>query len=127
MRMRRSRIFVPLFCTFVLSFLVQSVPVFAQTAFVPYFGKNSPRYTKFQWQIYKTDHFEIYYYPEIDKHLERVASFAESAYQHVSAELKHDLASKVPLVLFKTESEFQQQHISGEELPEGVLAFAEPE
>ena len=99
----------------------------AQTAFVPYFGKNSIRYNNFEWQIYKTDHFEIWYYPEIEKHLERVASFAESAYQHVSAELKHDLASKVPLIMFKTESEFQQQHISGEELPEGVLAFAEPE
>jgi hypothetical protein len=99
----------------------------AQTPFVPYFGKNSIRYDKFDWHIYKTDHFEIYYYPELEKHLEKVASYAESAYQHVSSELKHDLASKVPLIVFKTESEFQEQHVSGEELPEGVLAFAEPE
>ena len=53
--------------------------------------------------------------------------YAESAYQHISAELKHDLADRVPLVLFKTQSEFQEQNIIGEELPEGVLAFAEPE
>ena len=61
-----------------------------------------------------------------NQHLERVTSYAESAYQQVSSDLKHDLAFKVPLVLFKTQSEFQQQNIEPSELPEGVLAFAEP-
>ena len=128
MRMRPLRL-LPLLLG-ALSFIVvglDAVPASAQTPYIPYFGKNMVRYTKFNWHIYKTDHFEIYYYPELEKHLERVAAYAESAYQHVSAELKHDLAQKVPLILFKTQSEFQQQHISGGELPEGVLAFAEPE
>ena len=99
---------------------------FAQTPYVPYFGKNKIRYNNFEWHIYTTDHFEIYYYPEIESHLERVTSYAESAYQQVSSDLKHDLAFKIPLVLFKTQSEFQQQNIESSELPEGVLAFAEP-
>ncbi len=99
---------------------------FAQTPYVPYFGKNRIRYDDFKWKIYTTDHFEIYYYPELEVHLERVASYAESAYQQVSADLKHDLAHKVPMVLYKTQSEFQQQNIEPTELPEGVLAFAEP-
>jgi hypothetical protein len=98
----------------------------AQTGFVPYYGKNRVKYDTFNWHIYTTDHFEIYYYPELEDHLERVAGYAESAYQHVSSELKHDLAAKVPLVLFKTHSEFQQQNIIPIELPEGVQAFAEP-
>src|SRR5574338_236728 len=100
--------------------------LFAQTPFVPYFGKNRVRYNNFDWHIYTTDHFEIYYYPELEKHLERVAGYDESAYQQVSADLKHDLAFKVPLVLYKTSSEFQQQNVLPEEMPEGVLAFAEP-
>jgi hypothetical protein len=99
---------------------------FAQTPYVPYYGKNRIRYDEFKWKIYTTDHFEIYYYPEIEQHLERVTSYAESAYQQVSSDLKHDLAFKVPLVLYKTQSEFQQQNIEASELPEGVLAFAEP-
>ena len=98
----------------------------AQTPFVPYYGKNRVKYDKFNWSIYTTDHFEIFYYPELEPHLQRIAGYAESAYQHVSSELKHDLAFRIPLVLFKTQSEFQQQNISGDELPEGVLAFAEP-
>src|SRR5437764_522959 len=76
------------------------------TPFVPYFGKNLIHYDKFDWHIYKTDHFEIYYYPDTERHLERVAAYAESAYQQVSADLKHDLSFKVPLILFKTHSEF---------------------
>src|SRR5512132_1086515 len=99
---------------------------FAQTPYVPYYGKNRIRYDNFKWKIYTTDHFEIYYYPEIEQHIERVTSYAESAYQKVSADLKHDLAFKIPLVVFKTQSEFQQQNIESSELPEGVLAFAEP-
>src|SRR5712692_2910011 len=98
----------------------------AQTPIVPYFGKNDIHYDKFEWHIYTTDHFEIYYYPEIEKHLERVASYAESAYQQISADLKHDLSFKVPLILFKTHSEFEQQNVAPGAAQEGVGAFAEP-
>jgi hypothetical protein len=128
MRMRALRI-VPLFLGALALVFVGLVPApaSAQTPFVPYFGKNRVRYDRFDWHIYKTDHFEIYYYPELEQHLERIAAYAESAYQHISAELKHDLPGKVPMVLFKTQSEFQVQNIIPGEMPEGVLAFAEPE
>jgi hypothetical protein len=106
--------------------LATAVNATAQTPYVPYYGKNKIRYDNFEWHIYTTDHFEIYYYPEIKQHLERIAAYAESAYQQVSSDLKHDLGIKVPLVIYKTQSEFQQQNIEPMELPEGVLAFAEP-
>jgi len=103
-----------------------SSEVFRQTAYVPYFGKNSIHYDNFDWHIYTTDHFEIYYYTDIEKHLERVAGYAESAYQQVSADLKHDLSFKVPLILFKTHSEFEQENVVPGAAQEGVAAFAEP-
>src|SRR5262249_12509041 len=59
-------------------------------------------------------------------HLERIAGYAESAYQQISADLKHDLSSKVPLILFKTHSEFEQENIEQGAGQEGVGAFAEP-
>jgi hypothetical protein len=96
------------------------------TPFVPYFGKNNIHYDKFDWHIYTTDHFEIYYYPELEKHLERVAGYAESAYQTVSSDLKHDLPFKVQMILFKTHSEFEQQNVDPGASQEGVAAFAEP-
>ncbi|SVA31517.1 uncharacterized protein METZ01_LOCUS84371, partial [marine metagenome] len=37
----------------------------AQTnQFNPYYGKNLVKYDDFDWHIYTTDHFEIFYYPE---------------------------------------------------------------
>ena len=110
----------------VAAIVLAPLPAAAQTPYIPYFGKNLIRYDHFRWQIYTTDHFEIYYYPEIEQHLERMAGYAESAYQQISSDLKHDLAFKVPLILFKTSSEFQQQNVIPGQATEGVGAFAEP-
>jgi hypothetical protein len=101
-------------------------PALAQNQFFPYYGKNLVHYNNFKWRIYTTDHFEIFYYPELQSHLERVASYAESAYQQISADLKHDLAFKVPLIVFKTHAEFEQQNVEPGAATEGVGAFAEP-
>ncbi|HEY7290728.1 MAG TPA: hypothetical protein VH583_12905 [Vicinamibacterales bacterium] len=98
----------------------------AQTPYIPYWGKNNIHYDTFKWSIYTTDHFEIYFYPEVEPHLERIASYAESAYQQVSADLKHDLSFKVQLIIFKTHSEFEQENIDPGGAQEGVGAFAEP-
>jgi len=124
-RTRRGAIRVAAIAAIATSLLAPR-PVSAQTPYIPYFGKNQIRYDNFKWQIYTTEHFEIYYYPEIEQHLERVAGYAESAYQQVSADLKYDLAYKVPLILFKTNSEFQQQNVIPGAAQEGVQAFAEP-
>ena len=94
----------------------------AQTGYIPYFGKNDIRYDKFDWHIYETDHFEIYYYPEIEQHLERIAGYAESAYQHVSSELKHDLAFKVPLILFTDAAASSSSRTSFPALPRKAWA-----
>jgi hypothetical protein len=109
-----------------LAVLTLATSVAAQTPYVPYWGKNQVRYDRFEWWTYETDHFVIYYYPAIEPHLERMAGYAESAYQHVSSELKYDLAHKVPLILFQTSSEFQQQNVVPGAAQEGVGAFAEP-
>ena len=98
----------------------------AATQFNPYYGKNRVKYDDFEWHIYTTDHFEIFYYPELEEHLARVAGYAESAYAQISADLTHDLATLVPLVVFKTHSEFEQQNIIPGAVSDGVGAFAEP-
>lgn len=124
---RRALRLLPAALCSLLALALSAGEAVAQTDFIPYFGKNRIHYDTFRWHIYTTDHFEIYYYPEMEQHLERAASYAESAYQHVSTELKHELGFKVPLVLFKTHSEFQQQNVAPMEVPEGVAAFAEPQ
>ena len=79
---------------FALSAVAVAPPADAQTPYIPYHGKNQVRYDNFEWWTYETDHFVIYFYADIEPHLERMAAYAESAYQHVSSELKHDLAKE---------------------------------
>lgn len=102
-------------------------PASAQTPFVPYFGKVYPHYDTFNWYVYTTDHFEIYYYPELKPHLATIAGYAESAYQQVSADLKHDIAFKIPLILFETHAQFEEQNVAPGQAPEGVAAFTDSE
>ena len=75
---------------------------------VPYYGKNNVKYDTFEWKTYRTAHFEIYFYTEQNQHLQRVASMAESAYDRISAYLQHDIEFRIPLIFFKTQSEFEQ-------------------
>ena len=101
-----------------------AVPARAQ--FIPYYGKNKVNYDNFAWRVYKSPHFEVYYYPEFEQHLARVVSYAESGYQKVSSDLKHEINFPIPIILYKTHSEFEQTNLFGGFVPEGVAAFTEP-
>jgi Tol biopolymer transport system component len=98
----------------------------ARAQFIPYFGKNKVKYDDFSWRVYKSPHFEVYYYPEFEQHLARVVSYAESSYQKVSSDLKHEISFHIPLILYKTHSEFEQTNLFPTFVSEGILAFAEP-
>jgi hypothetical protein len=84
----------------------------------------------FEWHVHKTDHFDIHYYPALTPNLGQAAESAERAYQRISAELRYNLPFRVPLILFKTRSDFQQQTIvpeATEAIIRGqVTAFTEP-
>ena len=55
-----------------------------------------------------TDHFEIAYPADLDLHAERVAVEAERGYAQISADLRHNLAERVTIVLFRTTQELEQ-------------------
>ena len=111
---------------FVAAALLACVAASAQAQYIPYYGKNKVKYDDFAWRVYKSPHFEIYYYPEFEQHLARLTSYAESAYQKIASELKHEMSSPIPLVLYKTHSEFEQTNLYPDFIPEGALAFTEP-
>jgi len=109
---------------FFLLFLTLWVPLsFAQSIYFPYYGKNKVLYEKFNWSSYKTEHFNIYYYTDNIQDLKNIAEMAESAYQRISTELKHPLSASVPLIFYKTSTDFEQTNLF--QLPSGVLGVAE--
>ena len=66
-----------------------------------------------EWRVHRTDHFEIYYQPDLALYAERAGQEAERAHEHVSSDLKHSLAFAVPVVLFPTANVFDQSAPAG--------------
>ena len=97
---------------------------FAQFIEFPYYGKNKVIYGKFDWNHYKTDHFDIYYYVDDVETLKNIAEMAESAYLRISQILKHQLKDPIPLIFYTTFTDFEQTNLF--EASEGVLGVAEP-
>lgn len=91
-----------------------------------YFGKNKIKYQNFDWQIYHSVHFDVHYYPEEEHLLEKVVSFAESAYDELSREFDHQVKDSIPLIFYATHNEFEQNNIILNFIPEGIGAFAVP-
>ena len=79
----------------------------------------------FGWQVRRTSRFDIHYYAALEPNLEQVADSAERAYERVRSELQYDLSFRVPLVLFKTRSDFAQQRIIPEVGGAGAIARGE--
>ena len=98
----------------------------ASAQYIPYYGKNKINYDKFTWRVYKSAHFDVYYYPEFEQHLGRLVSYLESSYQHIASELKHEIQSSIPVVFYKTHSEFEQTNLYPDFIPEAAQAFSEP-
>ncbi len=88
------------------------------------FGKNKIRYEDFDWRIYHSTHFDIYYYSESESQLQKVASLAESAYDQLSLDLDYQIQEPTPLIIYNTHSDFLQNNVMINFIPEGVAAFA---
>lgn len=90
------------------------------------FGKNKVQYRDFKWQIYHSPHFDVYYYENEEDQLERVVSFAESAYDRLSRQFDFQIQEPTPLIFYATHSAFEQNNIILNFIPEGTGAFATP-
>lgn len=119
--MRRLR---PLLSLAVAAAFLLPRPAAAQ--FIPYYGKNKVKYDTFAWRVYKSPHFEVFYYPEFEQHLARLVSYLESGYLKLSTGLKHEMPEPIPVIFYKTHSEFEETNLFPSFVPEGVAAFTEP-
>ncbi|MCH9648610.1 MAG: hypothetical protein K0U98_10245 [Deltaproteobacteria bacterium] len=104
--------------------LLSELPAAAQYA--DSFGKNKVQYRDFEWMIYHSPHFDIYYYESETHLLEKIVSYAESAYDELSRAFDFQIQEATPLIIYETHSAFEQNNIILNFIPEGVGAFATP-
>ncbi len=90
-----------------------------------YFGRNKVQYTNFEWHVLKTEHFDIYYYPEMQNLAERGAFFAEESYELLEQKFNHNVGDRIPLIFYSSHLHFQQTNTTQGFIPEGVGGFFE--
>jgi Tol biopolymer transport system component len=89
------------------------------------FGQNKVQYRGFEWAILKSDYFDIYYYEGEEFLAERVALLADACYDTLSGYFGHDLSTRIPIMIYRSQNDFQQTNVTLELLGEGVGGFTE--
>ena len=100
-----------------LSALVLGLPSAGEAQ---YFGRNNVRYETFDFQVLKTERFDIYYYPQERAAVEQAARMAERWYARLSRILNHQMVQRQPLVLYANNAHFWQTNPLGGEVGEGT-------
>ena len=64
------------------------------------YGRNKVQYETFDFKVMKTEHFDIYFYPEMRSAAEQAARMAERWYARLARILNHELDGRQPLILY---------------------------
>lgn len=96
----------------VIAVLVAALPLLvAAPAGAQYFGRNKVQHKDFQFEVLRTEHFEVYFYPEMRDAAHDMARMAERWYSRLSQILRHDLSSIQPLVLYASSPDFRTTNV----------------
>src|SRR5438132_10313858 len=90
------------------------------------FEQNKIVYDIFDWKTYRSTHFTIYFYERERSSLQKVASYAESAYDERSRQLNFQIPKPINLIYYATHSDFEQTNTLLNFIPEGIGAFSLP-
>src|SRR5678810_878231 len=72
-----------------------------------YFGRNKVQYRDLDFQVLKTEHFDIYFYPSERTGVEIAARMAERWRVRLERLLGHELRGRQPLILYGSHVEFE--------------------
>lgn len=100
--------------------LVSAGPVDAQ-----YFGPNKVQYESLDFQVLRTEHFDVHYYPAEQDAALAAAAMAERWYTRLSRVFDHTLSGRTPIVLYASPPQFRQTTVLPGLLPDGVGGFTD--
>ncbi len=89
------------------------------------FGRNKVQYERFDWEIVKTEHFDVYYYSGLEDLAEAVTQIVEESNDSLEEVLNHELSTVIPIIIYASHNEFQQTNILSSHVGEGVGGFME--
>jgi len=80
----------------------------ASAADAQYFGRNKVQYRSFTFEILKTEHFDLYHYPEEAEAAKLASRLAERWYSRLSRFFNHELRGRQPIILYAASAHFRQ-------------------
>jgi WD40 repeat protein len=108
-------------CLAVLSALSISVLSVSASAQFFAFGQNKIQYRKLNWRIIRGPHVDLYYYPAEAELAPAALAYAEASYDTLAVQFGHDVAARVPLIVYASHTDFEQTNILPFTPPEGLL------
>jgi Tol biopolymer transport system component len=102
--------------------LVLAAPLLAHAQ---YFGRNTVQWERLQFEVLKTEHFDVYFYPEEKAAAEQAGRMAERWYSRLSRILRHEFRDRQPLILYASHPHFQQTNTVGGPPGEGTGGVTE--
>lgn len=97
----------------------------AGAAEAQYFGRNKVQYRTFDFKILKTQHFDLYYYPEEADAAQIASRLAERWYARLSRFFTHELRGRQVVILYASSSQFRQTNAVDELIGEGTGGLTE--
>jgi WD40 repeat protein len=76
-----------------------------------YFGQNQVQYRDFKFEILKTQHFDVYYYPEEKAAAEIVGRLGERWFARYAKLFNHTIRDRQPVMLYASASDFRQTNV----------------
>ena len=117
---RRSERYVGALMLVLLAVFCAVSPAQAQ-----YFGRNKVQHKNFQFEVLKSEHFQLYFYPDERQAATDLARMAERWYARLSTIFKYDLSSSQPIIVYASASDFRQTNVISGEIGEGTGGVTE--
>lgn len=89
------------------------------------FGKNKVTHRVQKWRTLRSAHFTIYFDSSLEQAAQRCARYAEYLAVRYAAFLQHDLSQNIPIILFASHADFEENHITPYMVGEQTGGFTE--
>lgn len=98
----------------------------AGSAEAQHFGRNKVQYRAFDFKVIKTEHFDVYFYPQEEEAALDAARMIERGYARLSRLLQHEFKERKPVILYASHADFQQTNALYGFIDEGTGGATEP-
>ncbi len=85
------------------------------------FGQNKIQYRKLDWRVLKGERIDLFYYPAEADLAPATLAYAEASYDTLAVQFGHEVARRVPLIVYASHTDFEQTNILPFTPPEGLL------